>query len=259
MEKRVNWLFIFFAASVGVVNTIIALIRGSGDVAALNDSAIIIPVIGTVLFMTIQRAKPKYVRIAHTVFLSIVASIAILDDYSSVFGLGFALIALYLAQKYGYFVRNTIVKSVISLIAIVIFVEISAIAESATGAGLDVALFVFFFFAIFYFGDRETFLRYKEQEEALKERVRKEYGSGVDLKEIGFTEREIEVGAVLCQTLGTDKEIAYDLNISKNTVINHLRSMRDKADVRDRQHLIEAIRRYYITRDDAAETDTENM
>jgi DNA-binding CsgD family transcriptional regulator len=249
MEKRVNLLFIFFAASVAIVNSILALVRNDFHFSSLVNSAIYIPLVGAFFFIVIQKSQIQVLRISHILFLAVVSSIAILDNYSSIFGLGFALIGMYLAQKYGFFIRRTVTKAVLSLIAIVVLVEISALAGDESGSGIDVALFVFFFFAVFYFGDRETLLRYKEQEEALKERIRKEFGSGVDLKKMGFTEREIEVGAVLCQTLGTDKEIAYDLNISKNTVINHLRSMRDKADVRDRQHLIEAIRGYYISKD----------
>jgi DNA-binding CsgD family transcriptional regulator len=249
MERRINLLFIFFAASVFFVNIGLATFRGEFNVTLLTNIFFFVPFIGVAFFLVIHQMKLSILQISHVIFLAVVAAIAILDDYNSIYGLGFALLAIYLAQKYGFFIRRTILKTMFSLIGILSFVEISALADGETGSGLDVALFVFFFFAVFYFGDRETLLRYKEQEEALKERIRKEFGSGVDLKKMGFTEREIEVGAVLCQTLGTDKEIAYDLNISKNTVINHLRSMRDKADVRDRQHLIEAIRGYYISKD----------
>jgi DNA-binding CsgD family transcriptional regulator len=249
MERRVNLLFILFAASVSVANSLLLLIRSSWDFASLIDIRVFFALFGTVLFLFLQNGRLNIVRMAHISFLSIVAIIAILDSVDAVYGLGFALLALYLAQKYGFFIRRTILKAIVSFIVLITVIEISALQAGISGSGIDILLFVFFFFAVFYFGDRETLLRYKEQEEALKERIRKEFGSGVDLKKMGFTEREIEVGAVLCQTLGTDKEIAYDLNISKNTVINHLRSMRDKADVRDRQHLIEAIRGYYISKD----------
>lgn len=249
MEKRVNLLFIVFAASVTVVNIFLILIRGSGDVHHLWNISVYIPIFGSCIFLALHFGPLVVMRASHIFFLILISVLAIFDSFDSAYALGFSLLAMYLAQKYGYLTRHAVLKAVLSLVAFIFVIELAAYREHSSGTGADIILFVLFFFAIFYFGDKETLLRAKEREDLLKERIRRELGSGVDLKKMGFTEREIEVGAILCQTLGTDKEIAYDLNISINTVINHMRSMREKAGVRDRQHLIKAIQGYYFHRD----------
>jgi hypothetical protein len=103
MERRINLLFIFFAASVFFVNIGLATFRGEFNVTLLTNIFFFVPFIGVAFFLVIHQMKLSILQISHVIFLAVVAAIAILDDYNSIYGLGFALLAIYLAQKYGFF------------------------------------------------------------------------------------------------------------------------------------------------------------
>jgi len=62
-----------------------------------------------------------------------------------------------------------------------------------------------------------------------------------DLSKYRITERESEVVGYICKGM-TNKEIAWELNISVNTVNNHVANIFEKMDVRSRIELIRKVR-----------------
>ena len=62
-----------------------------------------------------------------------------------------------------------------------------------------------------------------------------------DLSKYRITERESEVVRYICKGM-TNKEIAWELKISVNTVNNHVANIFEKMDVRSRIELIRKVR-----------------
>jgi DNA-binding CsgD family transcriptional regulator len=250
MEQRIHRIFVIFGLATVVNNITLILLRGEIQMGQILLYALV-PLIITGFVIVMSRLPARWLRISHVLVLLIIASISIMEAESHYMGLIFWIITYYLMSKYGFFVRRTVLKLVIAASTLLIAFSISFFVFGLSDNIASIPILFFFFFGIFYYGDRETFLRYREREKALKAKIEDleslpGVGDYVDLLQLGFTARELEVGQILSSSMGTNKELAYDLGISTNTIGKHLSSMMEKAQVPSRQHLIDMIRPYYL-------------
>ena len=193
-------------------------------------------------------------KFSQVIFLFVGGAISTLEEYDSIFGLGFCLLAVYLAHKYDLLKNQFVLK--VGLIAIVLAILV-IVSESVgvypVGSSLLTIFFILFFYAVFFLGESDWVRKLeaniralKESKERLDHTLEEVEGHRNDLVQIGFTKKEIEVGRALVQTKTIDKQIAYDLGISMNTLRNHFKSMRRKTGAETKQQLIDAIRWYYL-------------
>jgi DNA-binding CsgD family transcriptional regulator len=250
MEQRIHRLFFLFGLATLVNNLVLLWMRAEPD-TGIWIVYLGIPSLITFIVFLMRTIKPNILRIAHVLILLVIAMISIMEGESHYMGMVFWIIAYYLMQKYGFFVRHTIFRIILAGTVLLAAFTISYVLGGGDENITAIPILFFFYFGVFYYGDQETFIRYQEQAQSLQKRIENlEEVSGaqsiLDLKALGFSDREIEVGQILVTSLGTDKELAYDLGISASTVAKHLSSMREKAHAPSRQHLIDAIRGYYL-------------
>lgn len=270
MDRIVNLLFIALATMATVLNFEYGLRVGGFDPSSLGFT---FSAIGTVLFVLLQFLRHNIRRWGQVIFLLIIASVAIWDNFDSAFGLGFALLSIYLAYKYRLVKRHRVLMVGVVAVFLAILILLSEKQSvAAINASILTIAFLFFFYAIFFLGEsqwvrqlarsKEALERSKEELEEkqrlLADTLEEARGKQNDLIALKFTKKEIEVGRALIKTKALDKEIAYDLHISKHTLRNHFKSMRQKTNTETKQQLIDAIRWYYVA-EEASEGENEEQ
>ena len=177
--------------------------------------------------------------------LFVIGAIDIVDPDLSIFGLGFALIGLYLAYKYGFLNTAPLPKVVLFFAALFLLIFFSTDFSLGWARGLTIIAFCLFFYSVIGIGEWDFVQKYNQEHKKLEKALDDIKGKKIDLLEAGFTPRELEIGRLLIDTMATDKELAWELQISTNTMRNHMTSMRTKTESKSKQHLIDSLRWYY--------------
>lgn len=245
MEKRINLLFIGFGLFVSLTNLLFFINTVGFSTALISVSNIYVPVIGTLYFSLLQLTRGIIVKISHIVFLFVISAVGITDDPNSVYGLGFMLMCIYLLYKYGYLHSHFVAKSIGLMAVVYALILTSILGKTHVSIGLNVMAFVLFFFVAFFLGEWQWIQTLRQRDKDYKQRIQAMSGEPIDLEALKFTKREIDVGRYLIHFQETDKEIAWRMQVSPDTVRNHLKSIRRKAGVGTKQQLIEKIRWYY--------------
>jgi DNA-binding CsgD family transcriptional regulator len=263
MEQRVNYLFIIFAVAITLINAY------GGVVGRVPPESYLlyigIPSLSIVLFSILHFCPRHILQWVQVLFLFGIGGMSYwelalgnpvtLDSWAA---LAFWALALQLMLRYDFFIRHTILRIGVTMAILSAFIlYLEALGTEFFGTALSKIAFFVFYIVVTYFLDRDVLQRYKERSESLSRSL-----SGsmpitiIDLKERGVTPRELEVGRVLVTSLGTDKEIAYDLDISASTVAKHLSSLREKLNVASRQHLIASMKGYFWQQDQISQKKT---
>lgn len=261
MDKLVNLLFISFAAIATIFNLFFRINTVGFALTVFYYPPVLVSFIGGACFIAAHFLPRPIRQVMQLVFLLFIASVNILDDYDSTFGLGFGLITIYLGYKYRIIRQKLLVIAgfVVLYLSLLIIISVHSHGESLNSSVLTIS-YLLFFYTIFFIGEsrwakrlaqsREAFLQSRsvlaEKEQLLAQTLEEVEGKRLDLKELRFTQKEIEVGRALVRTKTVDKQIAYELNISLNTLRNHFKSMRQKTNTETKQQLIDAIRWYYV-------------
>ncbi len=241
------------------------------------SNTIILPHIYVVFILTIvvfitAFLKATFFRLVQIGVLFFSGSIAIMDDFNSIYGLGLVILALFLAFKYDYLKKYFRVKVIVITTLVFSLIEISARINNAFGKwlySLNSILYLFLFLVISYIIYQDDIKAYiiknKDAEDTISKIERQkdnltknmtslkkkmedldaqldELTAPVDLDEMGITPAEKRVLEVLVLYGGTDKSIAEHLYLSYHTVKNHFRKIRDKLGVDRRDEIIEMCR-----------------
>jgi DNA-binding CsgD family transcriptional regulator len=255
MEKRINLLYIVFAFAVSLYNGYLILSGRFPEGTTLLSFYFSGPLLLLAIFIALHTVDAAVLRVIQPLTLFMVGTIGFLeyilvdsinnDLFDTMF---FWILSFQLFARYDFLVRNAKAKLAVlfsGLIGLLVFGGVFIGDFTAVGS---LILFFVFYFVILFFLDQETLRQYRERASTAAMTIAMEGSTFIDpVKEYGFTRREVEVGKLLVTTLGTDKEIAYDLNISVQTVVSHMTNMRRKAGVPSRQHLIDSIRGYYAS------------
>jgi DNA-binding CsgD family transcriptional regulator len=244
-SSRVNTIFVLFSAVVAVVN-LIAHLTYQSLAASLSDSTVYVPIAGVLLFSIIHRRGHIIRAVTQILFIYMVSVVAIFDTVDSVFGLGFAILGSYLMFRYDLFEKRRLMKIGAIVILLTMAIVLSAWLSGGWPGAITTLAFMVFFSTILLFAELDWITRFRTARNEAEQAMQM-VGSQIDLIEVGLTKREIQVALQLVTTKATDKEVAYNLNISVDTVRNHLKNMRRKLKVPSKIELIEACRWYVTT------------
>ncbi|MDC7226894.1 MAG: LuxR C-terminal-related transcriptional regulator [Spirochaetales bacterium] len=268
VQKKVALL----VSAAGFLISLINLFSYLGDFSA--GEAILKPAVLLMFFTSfltlisglIDHPLFRFIQIFLALFTG---TIAILDTYNSIHGLGLVLLGVFLAFKYGFFRQKAILKSIIILIYVFSLEMVSAHLDDREAGimyGLDSVIYLTIFIVVSYiiYQDEITayIMRNKEIEDELSvleaERLQlagrmelldsriAALTKPVDLDKMGLTAKEFEVLEALILYRETEHELADRLGMSFHTIKNHFRHIRDKLGVDRREDIIEMCRNNFI-------------
>ncbi len=200
-----------------------------------------------VVAVILQWGPEKMRGVFHTlcpIGIGVVAVISI-SDAEVIYGLGFILVGFYMSYKYDFFKRHTVTKLIISTCIILTIVIIAGSLALGWAYGIGIIAFFIFLTSVILIGELDVIRAYSKKEAQVDKVLKDIEGRKLDLKKMGFTRREMEIGRLLIEVKGTDSDLAEMLGVSANTMRNHMKSMRMKVKVKNKQQLIDSIRWYY--------------
>jgi len=218
-------------------------------------------------FLNLQAARYLQVLMG---FLG--GSLAILDSYDSIYGLGLFILFSMIAYKYEIYRKYTVLKILLEIVLVYMMVILGSsqkMSSTKIMLGLDALIYLtIFLFTTFIMYSHEIrgYLRKTRQaevtiteltEQRLKlNRELEELNEKIDVynskniivnfDELSITPREQDVIKAMVIYQDTQKDIADRLNISPETVKTHLKHIRDKLDVGRQSEIIEMCRNNFI-------------
>ncbi len=250
-SQRTNQAFVYFSLCVFITNCVFYLSGGHTFLEIVTKGAIYVPFFAIIYFRVLQKRFDRLRKLSHITFLFFIATIAIFESSDSLFGLGFALIGLYLMYKYRLMRKNPVLKAILFMGSLSSAIILSSGFQDGWVEALTVIAFFAFFYAILFLGELDWIDRYRnklKEEHRIRKALKDVVGRPIDLPKLGFTKREIEIGRFIVENRKTDKELAAEIFISPHTLRNHLKSMRAKTKTSNTNELIDAIRWYYYSK-----------
>ncbi len=167
----------------------------------------------------------------------------ILTDYGSDFIIGMIIATIMIGYRYKLLTK---IQLLILIIIYVALIELMASLVREFLMSLPVTLFFGFFFGsmvMLYQDDMErhfrTIRRYRNRVLVLEDTLSKLQGDTIDISDLNFTSREVEVLRELCLNRSSNSALAEALGIKEQTVKTHIKNIFDKAGVDDRYQLID--------------------
>jgi DNA-binding CsgD family transcriptional regulator len=181
----------------------------------------------------------------------LITTFSALENHQSQYMLPMVMIAGLMGIKYRIFANKGLVAFVLYFAAVI---QYSAYADNMMMRGLFVILFAVFFFGIsliMFYDELGRYLaltkKYHTRLIEVEMKLGKMQGDTLDPAEMKFTPRETEVLKALCESRGSNQEIADKLGIKEQTVKSHIKNLFDKAGVDDRHQLIDLFRHAFVT------------
>jgi DNA-binding CsgD family transcriptional regulator len=274
IQKRVCYIMSLRGFAAGVLNLFFLIYsQGQGFLNALINLNVWFTLATGFLYFGFSFWNHTAVRVFQVVGLVLVASMAILDTYVSVYGLGFMILAVLLAYKYGFFTVHPKMKLILwALILIVVVLLSFYLGDTPDKSGLVLSVLVFmtyfFVFAYFIYSEEIRRVLFAEQEyekslqalgqerdalvgrmsqdqarlAALETRIEQERrlrdGEPIDLAAAGITPAEQRLIELLCRSQASNKEIAAAMFVSVGTVKQHMNHIMAKLAAGNRSQVI---------------------
>ncbi len=271
LQRRIGILFASIGLFVSITN-LISLTIVHNFIYAITDYRVFTLFGWTAIFtlsIFLHQTLSKWI---HTLLPLFIGSIAVFDDYESIYGLGLFLLGLIIAVKYKMLSSHTILKFTIFLIyvfSMIIFAAQINDSEHAVVKGIDAILYLLLMGISLYsiYADEirkhvansrrqtEYIKRLKKDQEiearemAEKMNELKQEVDGLrkavepfDLSSRDITPAEERVLEALVKYGGSNVELSERLGISRSTVKAHLASIFDKLGVDTRWAVIDLCR-----------------
>ncbi len=183
--------------------------------------------------------------------LILITTFSALDDHQNQYLLALIMLSGLMGIKYRFFATRGLIIFIIYMAAVI---EYSAFSDNMVMRGLYVILFGVFFFGIaliMFYDELSRYLgltkKYHTRLLEVKDKLDKLMGETLDPDQMGFTPREMDVLQTLCETRGSNLEIADLLGIKEQTVKTHIKNIFDKAGVDDRHQLMDLFKNAFFT------------
>lgn len=277
LQKRVSILYIVIGIITILLNTYVGFQKEFSIIEILTSPNFYPILVFVIIFSLTLGRQNRIIQFLHVLPLFLYSSLAIWERYNSFYGLNLFIIAVVLLFKYGFFKRFFIPKIIFFVLYIIVLIELSlrntAYGEQVKSMSVLIFLCFYIFFIGLIFKDEIMMLLHKErlltseistlklkEEELTKEMERlageldknKEkmdvfYKKYVDLSKFNLTKREYSILEKLCADNCTNKELAYDFNISLPSVKQHLNNIYSKLNIRRRSDVVEACKPYFVS------------
>ena len=275
IQKRLSLTIVSIGMIMCILNIIQGAMAGNTVFQILIHPSVSILSSFLVLFLVlglIDRAWTRFIQVIMGYFISF---FTIMDEYTSIFGIGLFLVFSIIGFKYGLFEKRPKIKLFFGIVAVYFCIVYSAYMSElpdAVPTAINSLLYISSFLIIvymIYLDEIRTYIqKTMEAEESMAEllsqRVELEnklidlnrkidnYNSRtekIDFEELGITNREQEVIWALVVYQDKQKDIAERLNISPETVKTHLKHIRDKLGVDRQTEIIEMCRNNFLMED----------
>lgn len=258
--KRIHLILTAFAAAALISNITIVFYRREPltELLGSNFSVPLLTILVLVLFFPfIKDENPKFARFMqyfHVTDLFLIAIAATLDEYDSIYGLGFFFSGGILALQYRLVSPKNRVAITLYFLAITAVVEFSAMQIEKKGVSLDVLAFLVFFYAILISTDKFRIRKFVNENKSLlgeRDELKNKFDTAADMAHYVelpqlLSHRQMEIAQLIYSSRATDKENAYELGISVNTYRNHLKEIRRVLGVNTKVEVLTKVRPYFI-------------
>ena len=268
VQRKIAFLAFVAGFLVSVINFVNFLSKYSITEALVKPAVFLIFIIS--IFTLLTGIKDfQWLRLSQAAMAFIMGSIAIMDVYNSIHGLGLIMLAVFLAFKYGFLKKKLRLKTVLIMTVVFALVMISAhrdYLDSGIMSGLNSVIYLTVFIAVTYIIYQDEITAYiKKNREAESEisvlrTERRELKARledldrkivaitepIDLNRMGLTNKELEVLEALILYRETEQQLAERLGMSFHTLKNHFRHIRDKLGADNREDIIEMCRNNFV-------------
>lgn len=280
VQQKIAILISTFALIAFVADMIICLtLRNLSALEALQTAPVLATGLSALFFFFTRNIDHVAIRIMHLVAITLVAVFAILDTYDSFYGLGFIILIVLIAYRYGFLDTGLMWKAAIILIFFLALIEFSARSGEPEdqGTGIMVIAYLVFFAMSIYLvytdeikklsstnkslGDTLTSLRREHGElekrlvanteeisrllvQAEEENVSDEELQKSLKSEFAITNKEFEILMYFNEHGGTTRNISEVFGIKESTVKQHIHQVLQKLDARNRSDAIIILREY---------------
>ncbi|WP_319478365.1 helix-turn-helix transcriptional regulator [Marispirochaeta aestuarii] len=271
VQRRIGYLFASVGFAAAVVN-LLSIAAGAGFVVALQDFRVYLVFLFSLLILFTARLRFGFARWVQTFLPLLVGTIAVFDDYESVYGLGLYAVSFIIALKHGLLRRGFKLKLGVYLAYIFITVILASAAvdpEYSIGKGINAVLYLLLVGILLFFiyaDELKKYVAFSRRQTAYIRRLRREQkrrsrrfqerladlteeveefrkeAEPFDLDSRGITAAEKRVLRALILYGGSNVELSQRLGISRSTVKAHLASIFDKMGVDNRWALIDLCR-----------------
>ncbi len=283
IQNRIGILVSAVGFTVTLINIILLITaRGKGFLQAVFHPSVLLVFCFSLLIFLTRKNRGPYVRYLQVFIFLVNAAVALMDEYDSFAGMGFIILALILAYRYGLLETRTKTKLVLLSAFILVILELAIIREGGDhiGSSINILMYLAFFITITYliysseinrilYSEKEYKKSLHEMEEEKRQLARdieshhrdiREKQSRIDdledriqrltppdktldLGAFGITPKEEEVIREFCLNSHlTNKEIAHNLGLTTGTVKQHFSRIFRKMGIRSRQELLDKCR-----------------
>jgi len=258
--RQIHLIFLGFGTAACLNNIFITFYRREG-LAGLIDSRILVPLAVVLAFalllIPLKRGSARFARkieILHVILVLLVALVATLDEYSSIYGVGFFLAGGLVALQYRLVRQNNRVAITLYFLAIAVVAQFSAWRKDRVVISLAMLSYLIFMYALLLTMARFQVRRILAENRMLKgerDEFKSLFDSAagtdhyLDLTRV-LSRRQLEIARQLYVSQKTDKENASEMGISVNTYRNHLKEIRRILDVGTKVELISRVRPYFL-------------
>lgn len=185
------------------------------------------------------------------IVLILISTISALDSHENQHLFTLIMLTGLMGIKYRLFAKRGLTIFIIYIAAVI---EFAAFRDNMIMRGLYVLVFGAFFFGIaliMFYDELGRYLaltkKYHTRLVEVEGKLDKLQGETLDPDQMGFTPREREVLKTLCETRGSNQDIAQTLGIKEQTVKTHIKNIFDKAGVDDRHQLVDLFKNAFLT------------
>ncbi len=290
LQRRIGVCYTIVAFVAALFNLGAFLIKSDAVLKqdAFSGFIMCISVIPFVLFTGLMRNK--ITKIFQVIIFIAVGFVSMFDDIDSIYGYGILMLSFGLMYSYGYLKKRPILKISVISVLLIGAVELLVVLKNYFSPGLNkqgissilIAYGILFFLGVYLIAKKEidtdkvkkerdiialkkeiavidcSLNKLKEEKQSLKEELLtySENQKSLNPSDYGISDAEVKVLRALVELKGTNKEIAYQLGISDNTVRTHFVNIKRKINdhtgeelVLNRSELIELFR-YSFSKDE---------
>ncbi|MCK5154794.1 MAG: response regulator transcription factor [Spirochaetales bacterium] len=234
--KSVNWLD-FLYVSIGIILITLSLLKNEFIIVPFRQRKI-------------QISVKKLSTMIQFWIMVLITTFGILEQHDGQYALPMVLIAGLMGLKYRILGKKILILMMIYFAALF---EISAALAGVHTRGLFIILFGAFFFGIIIIMYQDDLKRhfdlaknYHEKLISMEIVLKRFKDATLDVSQINFTPRELDVLKELCVTRASNQELADAMKLNIQTIKTHLRNIFDKSGVDDRYQLIDLFKNNFL-------------
>ncbi len=142
------------------------------DTLLHNQTVSLLFMFSLIMFLT-RKSKSAFVRYLQIFVFLANAALAIMDEYDAFHGMGFVILAILLAHRYGFFNRHPRIKLIILAVFTMTFIELSinAAGEDHVGSSIDILIYIVFFLTLIYLIYKSEIDHFLRLEKVLSETI----------------------------------------------------------------------------------------